>query len=215
MHLLLRRLFIIVLIAVGLLLSACGPGAAPSPAVAPTFTPVAAPQASSTPVVTATVERPAAATATSPLPTVAVASTTAVPTGTVVSSTSAPVPTSSTTPPPAAPSGNAANGEKLFDSLPCSSCHDDTHPLPGGVVCPNLGNIAAEAARIVKSPDYHGTATDAAGYIHESIVNPNVYIVPGPNYHLSDGQSAMEKDFAQILTSAQIDDLVAYLMTKQ
>lgn len=46
-------------------------------------------------------------------------------------------------------------------------------------------------------------------------MDPNAYIVPGPNYHGPDGQSAMEKDFAQILSATQIEDLVAYLMTKQ
>ena len=128
-------------------------------------------------------------------------------------------PTTAPTAPPAptltALPGDPLNGAMLFDKLPCSSCHDDTHPFPGGIVCPNLGNIATEAARIVKSQDYHGKATDAVGYIRESIINPNAYIVPGKNYHTADGQSSMEKDFAQILTPSQIDDLVAYLMTKQ
>jgi len=108
--------------------------------------------------------------------------------------------------------GDAANGAKLFASLPCSSCHDISHPLPGGDVCPNLGNIATEAARIVKSSDYHGRATDAAGYIRESIVDPNAYIVPGEKYHTADGQSVMPKNFGQILKPAQIDDLVAFLL---
>jgi nitric oxide reductase subunit C len=114
--------------------------------------------------------------------------------------------------PTSAITGNPENGAKLFASLPCTSCHDITHPFPGGVVCPNLGNIASEAARIVNLPDYHGQAKDAAGYIRESIVNPNAYIVPGENYHSSDGQSVMPKNFAQILTPQQIDDLVAFLM---
>jgi nitric oxide reductase subunit C len=80
-------------------------------------------------------------------------------------------------------------------------------------VAPNLGNIATEAARIVNSPDYHGQAKEAASYIRESIVRPNAYIVPGPNYHNPDGTSDMESDFGQKLTPEQIDDLVAYLMT--
>lgn len=214
MYLLSPRSIVLAPIVFGMLLSACGPGAAPAATFAPTFTPAVL-QASPTSSATTVAEQSASPTA-AILPATATAPSTAAPSGVT------PVPTSPapslTTPPttvPAALPGNAANGEKLFDSLPCSSCHDDTHPFPGGIVCPNLGNIATEAARIVKSPDYHGTATDAAGYIHESIVNPNAYIVPGPNYHSSDGQSAMEKDFAKILTPAQIDDLVAYLMTKQ
>ena len=133
---------------------------------------------------------------------------TALPTG---AATTSALPTSA---PAAAPGvGNAANGKQLFASLPCSSCHDVTKPYPGGDICPNLGNVATMAAEIVKSPDYHGKATDAAGYIHESIVDPNAYIVPGAKYRNPDGSSVMPKDFSKTLTPSQIDDLVAYLMT--
>lgn len=111
--------------------------------------------------------------------------------------------------------GDAARGEKLFGTLPCGSCHDITHPWPGGDVCPNLGNVATEAARIVRSRDYHGRARDAAGYIRESIVNPNAYIVPGAAYRTADGQSVMPKDFGSTLTAAQLDDLVAFLLTRR
>ena len=115
----------------------------------------------------------------------------------------------------AAPAGDARRGEKLFGTLPCVSCHDVTKAWPGGDICPNLGNIATEAARIVRSPEYHGKAKTAAEYIHESIVNPNAYIVPGAQYRTADGQSVMPKDFGATLTGVQIDDLVAYLLTRR
>jgi mono/diheme cytochrome c family protein len=195
-HLRPPHLLILLILSSAPLLNACTPAAA-------VLTP-------STPEVTNTAPFLAPLTATIP-PTLALAAT-------VASTPTAPATTTPTTPATATPTvlpGNAVNGAKLFAKLPCSSCHDDTHPLPGGIVAPNLGNIATEAARIVKSADYHGKATDAAGYIRESIVDPNAYIVPGANYHTADGQSAMEKDFAQKLTPEQIDDLVAYLMTRQ
>src|SRR5690349_23557239 len=116
---------------------------------------------------------------------------------------------------PAAEKGDGARGQRLFGTLPCVSCHDVTKPWPGGDICPNLGNIATEAARIVKSREYHGKAKTAAEYIRESIVNPNAYIVPGASYRTADGQSVMPKDFGSTLTGAQIDDLVAYLMTRR
>jgi nitric oxide reductase subunit C len=109
--------------------------------------------------------------------------------------------------------GDAQRGAQLYATLPCASCHDTTQPLPGGAVCPNLGNIATEAGRIVRAPDYHGRAKDAAGYLRESIVDPNAYVVPGESYHQADGQSVMPKDFAATLTPAQLDDLVAFLLT--
>jgi cytochrome c2 len=135
------------------------------------------------------------------------------------SPTATPTITASPTPAPSpsptlASNGDPARGTKLFATLPCTSCHDISHPFPGGAICPNLGNIAAEAARIVQSPDYHGRATDAAGYIRESIMNPNAYIVPGAQYRQADGQSVMPKNFGQILTPQQIDDLVAFLLAQ-
>lgn len=111
--------------------------------------------------------------------------------------------------------GDAARGEKLFSTLPCVSCHDVTKPWPGGDICPNLGNIATEAARIIRSRDYHGKAKTAADYIRESIVDPNAYIVPGASYRAADGQSVMPKDFGSTLSGAQIDDIVAYLLTRR
>jgi nitric oxide reductase subunit C len=115
----------------------------------------------------------------------------------------------------AAEKGDAARGGRLFGTLPCVSCHDVTKPWPGGDICPNLGNIATEAARIVRSKEYRGKAKTAAEYIRESIVEPNAYIVPGAAYRTADGQSVMPKDFRSTLTGAQIDDLVAYLMTRR
>jgi len=113
----------------------------------------------------------------------------------------------------ATPRGNAERGSQLYATLPCASCHDITQPLPGGAVCPNLGNIATEAARIVRAPDYHGHAREAAGYIRESIVDPNAYLVPGERYRQADGQSVMPKDFSAALTPQQLDDLVSFLLT--
>ena len=110
--------------------------------------------------------------------------------------------------------GNPRRGAELFGKLPCASCHDITRPWPGGDVCPNLGNIATEAARIVRLPEYRGKAKDAAGYIRESIIDPNAYIVPGPSYRTPDGQSVMPKDFAKTLKANDLNDVVAFLLTR-
>ena len=115
---------------------------------------------------------------------------------------------------PAAGRGDAARGARLFNERPCVSCHDVTKPWPGGDICPNLGNIATEAARIVRSSGYHGKARTPAEYIRESIVDPNAYIVSGASYRTADGQSVMPKDFGTTLSATEIDDLVAYLLTR-
>jgi nitric oxide reductase subunit C len=90
-----------------------------------------------------------------------------------------------------------------------------TRPWPGGDICPNLGNIALEAERIVRSPEYRGKAKDAAGYIRESIVDPNAYIVPGANYRTANGHSVMPASFAATLSRSDLDDLVAFLLTRR
>ena len=115
----------------------------------------------------------------------------------------------------AADAGDPKRGAQLFARLPCASCHDITKPWPGGDVCPNLGNVAAEAARIVRLRDYRGKAHDAAGYIRESIVDPNAYIVPGAKYRTEAGKSVMPQDVGRSLSPREIDDLVAYLMTRR
>jgi nitric oxide reductase subunit C len=117
--------------------------------------------------------------------------------------------------PDAATTGNAARGAQVFARLPCGSCHDITKPSPGGDICPNLGNIATEAARIVRLKTYRGKARDAAGYIRESIVDPNAYTVPGPSYRTPNGQSVMPADFGRSLAPAELDDLVSFLLTKR
>jgi nitric oxide reductase subunit C len=115
----------------------------------------------------------------------------------------------------AAAAGDAARGARLFETLPCASCHDISRPWPGGAICPNLGNIASEAARIIRLPNYRGRAKDPAAYIRESIVDPNAYVVPGSAYRQADGQSVMPKNFGETLTPSQLDDLVAFLLTRR
>jgi len=181
-----------------ILLSACAPGASPitpTLAVPTTALPTALPGATLTPI---------PATVTAPAPT---ATETLAPTATETPAASAT--------PPSGLRGDPAHGARLFASLPCSSCHDITRPFPGGDICPNLGNIASEAERIVRLPEYRGQATNAAEYIRESILDPNAYIVPGEQYRTADGQSVMPKTFGQTLTPSEIDDLVAFLLQQK
>ena len=111
---------------------------------------------------------------------------------------------------PAAPAGDANNGQKLFTSgkapaPPCATCHSIK---PGEkLVGPSLAGIGTQAAQIIKDPNYKGKAKDAAGYIQESIVDPNVYVVPTfpPN--------VMYQNYGKDLSSQEINDVVAYLMT--
>lgn len=114
---------------------------------------------------------------------------------------------------PVAAAGDAVHGRQLFRELTCDSCHDVSQPAPGGFYAPNLGNISMEALRIIDLPEYTGKATDADSYIRESVLTPNVYIVPGDIYRDAPGVSAMDQDFAERISDADLNDLVAYLLT--
>ncbi len=103
-------------------------------------------------------------------------------------------------------------GRVLFNSTPpgCAACHS---VAPGvNIVGPTLAGIASTAAARIKGSDYHGEAKDAAGYIRESIVNPNAHVLTGPTYSAG-GRSLMPPDYAQTMKPDQVDRIVAYLLS--
>lgn len=83
------------------------------------------------------------------------------------------------------------------------------------MIAPDLSHIATDALEIIHRPDYHGQATTAQEYIFESVMTPNAFVLPPFNALTIDGTSIMPKDFSQRMTPAQIQDLIAYLMTMQ
>jgi nitric oxide reductase subunit C len=105
-------------------------------------------------------------------------------------------------------------GEALFRTSPpgCFTCHS---VAPGvNLAGPSLAGIGLRAADRVRSPDYHGKATDAESYLRESILHPSAYLVPGATYGAG-GRSFMPDNFGTLLKADQIDHLVAYLRTLQ
>jgi len=103
-----------------------------------------------------------------------------------------------------------ALGRDLFlTAVPaCSACHSTS---PGvNMAGPSLAGVAARAEDIINSPDYAGEATDAEGYIRESIAHPSAYLVPGAMYSGA-GTSFMPATYAESLSPEQLDQLAAYL----
>jgi len=103
-------------------------------------------------------------------------------------------------------------GRAAFNTTPpgCAACHSIA---PGvNIVGPSLAGLPATAAARIASPDYKGKARDVAGYIRESIVDPNAYVLTGPTYSAG-GHSLMPGDYGQTLKPDQIDHIVAYLQT--
>jgi cytochrome c2 len=122
------------------------------------------------------------------------------------------------------PAGDPARGQALLNGdqrsgvtgapLPCFGCH----VIPGaakavGTTGPTLAGIATTAGQRL-GEGYQGQATDAQGYVHESIVQPNAYIVQtDPKYTSPTGQSVMPPNLAATMTSQDLADIIAYLMT--
>lgn len=110
------------------------------------------------------------------------------------------------TPPEAEAIGNAANGETLFAQATIGP-----NNAPGCITCHSL-----EPDVVIVGPSQAGLATraqsrvagmSAADYIHQSIVEPNAYIVEGF------AEGLMYQFYATDLTEDQINDLVAYTLT--
>lgn len=95
------------------------------------------------------------------------------------------------------PPGNAARGREVFARLECFACHavsGERFPPPSKPG-PSLAGVGG----------HH-----PAGYLLESILNPNAVIVEAPGYTGPDGRSTMP-DYRDSLSTSDLVDLVAYL----
>jgi cytochrome c oxidase subunit 2 len=94
-------------------------------------------------------------------------------------------------------------GLAVFTSAGCGGCHTFTPAKTSGTVGPSLNDVTADytAAKAAGKTK----ATDLAGFIRESIADPNAYIAKkfAPN--------VMPGDFATKLSKKQLDDVAAYL----
>ena len=122
-----------------------------------------------------------------------------------VSGTEVAAPTESSA--PADPALLAA-GMAVYRAQYCGVCHTLDAAETRGTFGPPHNGMGALAAERLQDGSYNGAATTAAEYIHESIVEPQVYTVPGyattshrmPSYaHLDD---------------ASLDALVAFLLAQ-
>ena len=102
--------------------------------------------------------------------------------------------------------GNAENGEALFAQATIGA-----NNAPGCITCHSL-----EPDVVIVGPSQAGLATraqtrvagmSAADYIHQSIVEPNAYVVEGF------AEGLMYQNYGTDLTEDQINDLVAYTLT--
>jgi cytochrome c2 len=112
----------------------------------------------------------------------------------------------------AGPAGAAGGPVQL--PVACAACHTIAGTSAAGKVCPDLTHIATVAAERIASADYTGSATTVAEYIHESIVDPNAFIVPGAAYQAA-GNSLMPAAVGGALSPNDLDALVAGLAAQE
>lgn len=152
------------------------------------------------------------------------------PTATTVPPTATPVPPTETPVPTEAPTTAAteetasggdlaaavaaadpANGQVVFTTphetangtWACAQCHSIT-PDEMRIIGPGLYKLSERAGSRVPGED-------ALTYIHESIVNPDAFIVPDEAQPYPPG--LMPHNWEEVLTPQELNDLIAYLMT--
>lgn len=100
--------------------------------------------------------------------------------------------------------GSAQAGETLFKQVNignqpgCSTCHSLQEDVT--IVGPSLAGVASRAGERV-------SGLSAEEYLRQSILEPNAYTVEGFSANI------MPLTWSQELTSDQVDDLIAFLMT--
>ena len=85
----------------------------------------------------------------------------------------------STIGPAAADPALLAEGLAVYRAQYCGVCHTLSAAETRGTFGPPHDGLGATAAARLADPTYHGKATTAAEYIHESIVDPQAFSVPG------------------------------------
>jgi len=115
--------------------------------------------------------------------------------------TTAPAPTTTpaTTTSPGG-GGNAAAGKAVFAANGCASCHTFKPANATGSVGPDLDTAPASDAKADNN-------MNLAAFIKESIDNPDAYIAKGYS------KGVMPTTFGQSLSSTQLNDLVAFILS--
>ena len=106
-------------------------------------------------------------------------------------------PAAPTPPPTLDPNSLAGRGLVLFRA-DCAACHALEPEVV--IVGPSLAGVADRAGQRV-------AGLTAEAYLHDSILNPDDYVVAGF------APGTMRQDFATALTSDEVEALVAFLLT--
>ncbi len=112
----------------------------------------------------------------------------------------------------ALPKGDANHGKDLTLTIGCTACHISAPVGPGWLATadnatPKGEGIGTRAQHRFSDSGYTGVAKSADGYLLESIIRPNAFVVTGfqPN--------VMPSTFASSLQPQDLADIIAYLDT--
>jgi mono/diheme cytochrome c family protein len=114
------------------------------------------------------------------------------------------------------PTGNAVNGKALTEKVGCVACHTGQTLIgPAWLAAQSTDNkgVGAHAADRYQDASYTGKAISPEQYLHESIVQPSAFIVPGGDYKNADGTSKMPAIYGNTLDAQNLADIIAYLLT--
>lgn len=98
-----------------------------------------------------------------------------------------------------------ADGRSLYRQYYCGICHQSTGAGTRGTFGPSHDGLGALAAQRWLEPTYQGNATTPAEYLHESLVDPQRFVVPG--YELTPHRMPSYS----FLPPAELATLVAWL----
>ncbi len=107
------------------------------------------------------------------------------------------------------PTDLAARGMEIYRQQYCGICHQLTATGSLGTFGPSHDGIATLAEQHLQDANYGGTATTATEYLHESLVDPKIYIVPG--YEIT----SHHMPSYTFLPEADINALVAFLLQQK
>ena len=96
--------------------------------------------------------------------------------------------------------GNAAAGKAVFASNGCAACHTFQPAGATGTIGPNLDSAPASDAKADNN-------MDLSAFVKESIVDPDAYIAKGYS------KGIMPTNFGSQISSSQLDDLVAFIVS--
>ncbi len=103
-------------------------------------------------------------------------------------------------------SGSVSEYELLFAQKGCIACHTAAAETEAEQIGPSLLGLTTRSATTIAESTYTGKAESVEAYIRESILEPEIYLVPGY-------EPVMPPTYQASINEQEITDLIQYLLT--